>query len=79
MGVRMHALCGAVMDEGGNSAILETVHVYMGVHCVPIYVYECAICMCVLCYVQMCTTVQVCSVCLFNMTQSWMRTKSHPL
>lgn len=70
-------VCGAVMGEGGNSDILETVHAYMGVHCVP--VYERAISMCVLYYVQMCTSVQVCSVCLFNMAQSWLRTKSHPL
>ena len=74
----MHVLCGTVMGEGRNSAILETVHAYMGVHCVPVYVYECAICMCVLYYVQMCTSVRVCSVCLFNMAQSMAVNKKPP-
>ena len=50
----------------------------MGVHCVPVYVYEYAICLCVLYYVQMCTSVQVCSVCLFNTAQSMAEDKKPP-
>lgn len=74
MDVRMHVLCGTVMGEGRNSAILETVHAYMGVHYVPVYVHECAVCMCVLCCVQ--KYVQ-CACLIWH--SPWLRTKSHPL